>query len=198
MVSTLPLATRHSPLKNMRQVLFHDLGLIPYADAWALQTRLFQATIDRKLANRSLPENEQHPTEDHLLFCEHPHVFTLGKSGKQSHLLLNEEGLREKGVQFFPIAPENARHIPIIERVNKAPFRMAAARRAVNMHRYFLPNKGLGRWPSRLGHGWERPFICSNRRSSVGYPLAPPMADTISASICTTCGVVWVNCWIIA
>ena len=87
----------------MRQVLFHDLGLIPYADAWALQTRLFQATIDRKLANRSLPENEQHPTEDHLLFCEHPHVFTLGKSGKQSHLLLNEEGLREKGVQFFPI-----------------------------------------------------------------------------------------------
>ena len=48
----------------MRQVLFHDLGLIPYADAWALQTRLFQATIDRKLANRSLPENEQHPTED--------------------------------------------------------------------------------------------------------------------------------------
>lgn len=87
----------------MRQVLFHDLGLIPYADAWALQTRLFQTTIDRKLANRSLPDNEQRPTEDHLLFCEHPHVYTLGKSGKQSHLLLNEEGLREKGVQFFPI-----------------------------------------------------------------------------------------------
>ncbi|MBK6776945.1 MAG: lipoyl(octanoyl) transferase LipB [Flavobacteriales bacterium] len=93
----------------MRSVHFQDLGLIDYAQAWELQTRLFQTTIDRKIANRNLPE-EQHPsaalkvaTEDHLLFCEHPHVYTLGKSGKQSHLLLNEEGLREKGVQFFPI-----------------------------------------------------------------------------------------------
>jgi lipoyl(octanoyl) transferase len=93
----------------VRSVLFQDLGLIDYAQAWELQTRLFQATIDRKIANRNLPE-EEHPsaalkvtTEDHLLFCEHPHVYTLGKSGKQSHLLLNEEGLREKGVQFFPI-----------------------------------------------------------------------------------------------
>ena len=93
----------------MRSVHFQDLGLIDYAQAWELQTHLFQATIDRKIANRNLPE-EQHPsaalkvvTEDHLLFCEHPHVYTLGKSGKQSHLLLNEDGLREKGVQFFPI-----------------------------------------------------------------------------------------------
>ncbi|HQW41031.1 MAG: lipoyl(octanoyl) transferase LipB [Flavobacteriales bacterium] len=87
----------------MRKVHFQDLGLIPYSEAWALQTRLFQATIDRKIDNRKLPESEQVPTEDHLLFCEHPHVYTLGKSGKQSHLLLNEEGLRENGVEFFPI-----------------------------------------------------------------------------------------------
>jgi len=87
----------------VRKVHFQDLGLIPYYEAWALQTRLFQATIDRKIANRKLPESEQVPTEDHLLFCEHPHVYTLGKSGKQSHLLLNEEGLRENGVEFFPI-----------------------------------------------------------------------------------------------
>ncbi|MBK9761764.1 MAG: lipoyl(octanoyl) transferase LipB [Flavobacteriales bacterium] len=86
-----------------RKVHFQDLGLIPYSEAWALQTRLFQATIDRKIDNRKLPESEQVPTEDHLLFCEHPHVYTLGKSGKQSHLLLNEEGLRENGVEFFPI-----------------------------------------------------------------------------------------------
>lgn len=94
----------------MRQVHFQDLGLIDYAQAWDLQTRLFQATIDRKIANRSAAivtssgvEKEHAPTKDHLLFCEHPHVYTLGKSGKQSHLLLNEEGLRERGVQFFPI-----------------------------------------------------------------------------------------------
>ncbi|MCB9171146.1 MAG: lipoyl(octanoyl) transferase LipB [Flavobacteriales bacterium] len=87
----------------MRRIHFQDLGLIDYANAWELQHQLFQATIDRKVANRSLPEVEHVPTEDHLLFCEHPHVFTLGKSGRASHLLLNEQGLRDKGVQFFPI-----------------------------------------------------------------------------------------------
>lgn len=87
----------------MRKVHFQDLGLIPYSEAWAFQTRLFQETIDRKIANRKLPESEQVPTVDHLLFCEHPHVYTLGKSGNQSHLLLNEAGLRENGVEFFPI-----------------------------------------------------------------------------------------------
>ncbi|MCB0781701.1 MAG: lipoyl(octanoyl) transferase, partial [Flavobacteriales bacterium] len=87
----------------MRTVHYRDLGLIDYAEAWDLQTRLFEATIARKRANRDRPEAEQVPTEDHLLFCEHPHVYTLGKSGDQKHLLLNEEGLRERGVQFFPI-----------------------------------------------------------------------------------------------
>ncbi|MDQ3100869.1 MAG: lipoyl(octanoyl) transferase LipB [Bacteroidota bacterium] len=87
----------------MRTVHFRDLGLIDYSEAWDLQRHIFQATIDRKIANRSLSEDQQTLTEDHLLFCEHPHVYTLGKSGKESHLLLNEEGLKEKGVQFFPI-----------------------------------------------------------------------------------------------
>lgn len=87
----------------MRPIHFKDLGLIDYATAWDLQSRLFKETIDRKIANRSRPEDDQLTTEDHLLFCEHPHVYTLGKSGKQSHLLLNEQGLRERGVQFFPI-----------------------------------------------------------------------------------------------
>ncbi|MFZ1686080.1 MAG: lipoyl(octanoyl) transferase LipB [Flavobacteriales bacterium] len=88
---------------SIRQVSFRDLGLIDYAQAWELQARLFKDTIDRKVTNRELPQEQQTPTQDHLLFCEHPHVYTLGKSGKQSHLLLNEEGLREHGVQFFPI-----------------------------------------------------------------------------------------------
>lgn len=87
----------------MRTVHFQDLGPIDYARAWDLQHTLFQATIDRKMANRALPAEQQAPTEDHLLFCEHPHVYTLGKSGKAAHLLLDEEGLRQRGVQFFPI-----------------------------------------------------------------------------------------------
>ncbi|QQR88122.1 MAG: lipoyl(octanoyl) transferase LipB [Flavobacteriales bacterium] len=87
----------------MRSVHFHDLGLIDYTTAWDLQTRRFQQTIDRKVANRDKTEEDQVPTEDHLFFCEHPHVYTLGKSGKQSHLLLNADGLLERGVQFFPI-----------------------------------------------------------------------------------------------
>lgn len=87
----------------MRQIHFRDLGIIGYAEAWDLQRRLFQETVGIKLANRGKPEGEQQPTADHLLFCEHPHVYTLGKSGKAGHLLLDEPGLRERGVQFFPI-----------------------------------------------------------------------------------------------
>lgn len=87
----------------MRKVHFQDLGLIDYAEAWDLQTRLFKETVDTKLSDRGRPDSEKLVTKDHLLFCEHPHVYTLGKSGKQSHLLLNEQGLRDKGVQFFPI-----------------------------------------------------------------------------------------------
>ncbi len=87
----------------MRTIHFKDLGPIDYAIAWDYQRELFQATIARKVANRELPLEQQTPTDDHLLFCEHPHVYTLGKSGKAAHLLLNEEGLRREGVQFFPI-----------------------------------------------------------------------------------------------
>lgn len=87
----------------MRTIHFQDLGLIDYATAWGYQKQLFQATIDRKVANRTLPPEQQAPTEDHLLFCEHPHVYTLGKNGKQSHLLMNERELHEADVQFFPI-----------------------------------------------------------------------------------------------
>ena len=87
----------------MRTIHFQDLGPIDYAAAWDYQKELFQATIARKTANRDLPSDQQVTTEDHLLFCEHPHVYTLGKNGKSTNLLMNEEGLRNAGVQFFPI-----------------------------------------------------------------------------------------------
>lgn len=87
----------------MKTVHFHDIGLVDYAMAWEHQKKLFQAIVDRKLANRDLPPLEQVPTEDHLIFCEHPHVYTLGKSGKPAHLLLDQGGLAKEGVAFFPI-----------------------------------------------------------------------------------------------
>lgn len=68
---------------------FADLGLIPYKEAWDYQTSLFDKILAVKAENRTRPENEQHATENFLLFCQHPHVYTLGKSGKQENLLVN-------------------------------------------------------------------------------------------------------------
>jgi len=87
----------------MQQVNFRDLGLIDYKEAWDLQERLFKATIQRKIDNRNLPDNEKVRTEHHLLFCEHPHVYTLGKSGSKDHLLLDEKGLEDKNAVFYNI-----------------------------------------------------------------------------------------------
>lgn len=87
----------------MQQVNFRDLGLIDYKEAWDLQERLFKATIQRKIENRRSPDIENVPTEHHLLFCEHPHVYTLGKSGSKDHLLLNEQALEEKDAVFYKI-----------------------------------------------------------------------------------------------
>jgi len=85
------------------KVVFQDLGLIDYQQAWDYQTELFDGIIKQKMENRnSLPEQQQ-LTTSHLLFCEHPHVYTLGKSGSEDHLLLNEELLKAKGATFYKI-----------------------------------------------------------------------------------------------
>ena len=65
-----------------------DLGLIAYAEAWELQKRV---VVARKAG----------AIEDVLLFCEHPHVITLGRSGNRANLLASESVLRQKGVEFF-------------------------------------------------------------------------------------------------
>lgn len=90
----------------MRQeVVFQDLGLISYAEAWDYQTRLHQELINRKMTYRQQgysgipPESPLH----HLLFCEHPPVYTLGKSGSMDNLLLNEDELQQEGIEFFKI-----------------------------------------------------------------------------------------------
>jgi lipoyl(octanoyl) transferase len=83
----------------MNRVIFKDLGSMDYKEAWDYQNELFQGIIDIKLANRSRDVKEISP--NYFLFTEHPPVYTLGKSGDLSNLLLNEEQLRQKGISFF-------------------------------------------------------------------------------------------------
>jgi len=84
-----------------KQTEFRNLGLIDYKEAWDYQTELFQQTLAVKSGNRDRSIEEQQPTNNYLLFCEHPHVFTLGKSGDASNLLLQEEMLKMKGATYY-------------------------------------------------------------------------------------------------
>lgn len=85
----------------MNQVIPIDLGLIDYKKAWDFQEELFQKSIQQKIALRNGTASEK--TKNYLLFCEHPHVYTLGKSGSVANLLLNENQLEEKEANFYQI-----------------------------------------------------------------------------------------------
>lgn len=74
-----------------------------YQQAWDYQEELFQHTVAQKIENRKLPEADRKTTDNYLIFCQHPHVFTLGKSGKPEHLLLDEAGLLEKQASYHKI-----------------------------------------------------------------------------------------------
>lgn len=87
----------------MKQVKFTDLGRMDYKECWDLQERIFGNTCDIKLENRRRTDGIETPTVDELLFVEHPHVYTLGKSGDMANLLLDEEGLKKAGATFYPI-----------------------------------------------------------------------------------------------
>ena len=80
-----------------------SIGSIGYQEGWDYQTTLFEKTVDIKLQNRNLPAESQKPTPNYLIFCEHPHVYTLGKSGKAENLLLDEKALKKNGAEFFKI-----------------------------------------------------------------------------------------------
>ena len=86
-----------------KKVQFIDLGLVDYKEAWDYQTELFEAIVATKIDNRKLPEAQQVATSNYLIFCEHPHVYTLGKSGSEDHLLLDEGGLKEKRATYYKI-----------------------------------------------------------------------------------------------
>jgi len=76
------------------EVIFKDLGLIDYGEAWNYQEKLFDRSIEIKQGNKK-------PVPNYLLFCEHPHVYTLGKSGKDTNLLIDEKMLRSKGASLY-------------------------------------------------------------------------------------------------
>lgn len=82
-----------------KKVFLQDLGSLGYQDAWDTQVVIFDAIVAAKMANRN--NNTSFETENHLLFVEHPHVYTLGKSGDLSNLLLNEKQLKAKGATFY-------------------------------------------------------------------------------------------------
>jgi lipoyl(octanoyl) transferase len=83
-------------------VKYEDWGLMDYQQAWDKQEEIFSKTVAIKTKNRNEPEN-QAQTENFLIFVEHQHVYTLGKSGKPENLLLNEHQLKEKGATYYKI-----------------------------------------------------------------------------------------------
>jgi lipoyl(octanoyl) transferase len=96
-------------MKN-KKVAVQDWGLIDYQQAWDKQEALFTDTIKLKTEIRNRQpavageaEDDYTPTPNYLVFCQHPHVYTLGKSGKESHLLLDEAGLKEKQATYYHI-----------------------------------------------------------------------------------------------
>jgi len=84
-----------------KSIQFQDLGLKDYKETWDLQEEIFKKTVAIKVRNRR--ENAALSTPNHFLFVSHSHVYTLGKSGDLSNLLLNEEQLKTKGANFYKI-----------------------------------------------------------------------------------------------
>jgi len=85
-------------MKN-KQVIYQNIGHKGYKETWDYQDQLFQAIIKSKMDNRK--NDVENPTQNHFLFVQHPHVYTLGKSGDISNLLLNKKQLEAKGATFY-------------------------------------------------------------------------------------------------
>jgi len=84
-----------------KKIWFRDLGLRDYKDVWEYQENLFQETVDLKIRNRR--EELTMETPNYLLFVQHPHVYTLGKSGDIDNLLLNEKQLAAKDAVYYKV-----------------------------------------------------------------------------------------------
>ena len=82
-------------------IQLEDLGVKDYQETWSYQEAIFKTIVDLKIRNRR--EEAQVETPNYFLFVEHPHVYTLGKSGDMSNLLLSEQQLEAKGATFYKI-----------------------------------------------------------------------------------------------
>src|SRR5687767_9329316 len=111
-MTTHPVATTTAELLpaapaggQNRRVIVERLGLTEYESAWAYQEQLLAATVAIKTQNRQAVEANlpPTPTSNYLLLCQHPHVYTLGKSGKVENLLLSESELAMHGATFHRI-----------------------------------------------------------------------------------------------
>ena len=91
----------------MNSVFFKNLGIIDFKEAWSLQEDLLDSIISCK--------KEKKPTKSHLIFCQHPHVYTLGKSGKKEHLLLSDEELINRGGDITYHGPGQLVVYPVLD-----------------------------------------------------------------------------------
>tara|TARA_B100001758_G_C18332640_1_gene569711 strand:+ start:575 stop:1270 length:696 start_codon:yes stop_codon:yes gene_type:complete len=82
-----------------KNVFFKDLGLIDYKECWDYQENIFLETLKLKSLNRK--ENKNIPTKNFILFCEHPHVYTIGKNGNKNNLLVNSQYLKSRKAKFY-------------------------------------------------------------------------------------------------
>ena len=103
LIQLLKMPSLTDTLLQNKRVQVQHWELLDYKQAWDAQEKLFSEIVETKIRNRNLPPESQQPTDNYLIFCQHPHVYTLGKTGKPEHLLLNETGLQQHGATFYPI-----------------------------------------------------------------------------------------------
>lgn len=85
-----------------KKVAFQDLGTQDYQPTWDYQEELLKKNLETKISNREHPENQK-MTDNHLLFVEHPHVYTLGKSGHEENLLASQDKLKEINATYVKV-----------------------------------------------------------------------------------------------
>lgn len=92
-----------NPVPEKYKIFFHDLGLIDYKEAWDYQENMLKELVLEKEELKKTGNNNAIPGKQVFLFCEHPHVFTLGKSGNEHNLLINDDFLKRINASFYKI-----------------------------------------------------------------------------------------------
>jgi len=83
------------------RIIYKDLGLIDYKDAWDYQESVLEKMVRHRVDPPGLQSDDM--IAGHLLFCEHPHVYTIGKSGSENNLLIHKDQLRARGASYYRI-----------------------------------------------------------------------------------------------